>query len=90
MNQENQSFPAYCLTLITVLITQLTVEFVVNLDSIILALPVMVGIESSMVKVEESKPVSSCNVGVTTNGIILITYPHDQNHVECCSCVLIK
>ena len=48
----------------------------------------MVSIESSVVEIEESEPVSPGHIGVATDGVILITDPHDQNHIECCGGVL--
>ena len=42
----------------------------------------MVGIESCVVEIEESEPVSPCYVCVTTDGIVLVADPHDQDHVE--------
>ena len=42
----------------------------------------MVGIECCVVEIEESEPVSPCYVCVTTDGIVLVADPDDQDHVE--------
>ena len=44
--------------------------------------PVVIGIECGVVKVEESEPVSPGHVCVAADGIVLVTDPHDQDHVE--------
>ena len=42
----------------------------------------MIGIERGVVKVEESEPVSPGHVGVAADCVVLVTDPHDQDHVE--------
>ena len=44
--------------------------------------PVVVGIEGRVVEIEESQPVSPGHIGVATDGVILVTDPHYQDHVE--------
>lgn len=48
----------------------------------------MVGIESSVVEVEEPQPVPPGDRGVAADSIVLVTQPHHQDHVECRSRVL--
>ena len=46
------------------------------------AVPVVIGIECRVVEVEESEPVSPGHVSVAADGIVLVTDPHNQDHVE--------
>ena len=46
------------------------------------AAPVVIGIECRVVEVEESEPVSPGHVSVAADGVILVTDPHYQDHVE--------
>ena len=43
---------------------------------------VVVCIECCVVQIEESQPVSPGHVGVATDGVILVTDPHYQDHIE--------
>lgn len=48
----------------------------------------MVGIEGSVVQVEEPEPISFSYRSVTTHRVILVTQPNQQDYVECRSGIL--
>ena len=52
--------------------------------------PVVVGVECSVVEIEESQPVSLGDVGVAADGVVLVADPDYQDHVEGRGCVLEK
>ena len=45
---------------------------------------VVVGVEGEVVEVEEAQPVPLTDVGVTADGVVLVSDPHDQDDVKRC------
>lgn len=44
--------------------------------------PIVVGVEGKMVQIKEPEPMPLTRIGVATDGIILVSQPHNEDDVK--------
>ena len=52
--------------------------------------PIVIRVKCKVIKIKESQPVAFADIGMATNGIVLVCDPYNEDDVESCGGVIEK